>query len=236
MQQTQQRPREDWADDQFVATWLDRQNERGAERARQFVIVRSFVPKHPEEPFRYLNVGSGDGRLDDVLLERFTAAAATLLDGSPLMLERAMERLQRFGSRVTAVRGDLSSPSWREAVEAPFDLVVSTIAVHNLADPARIRRLYAEIYDVVAEGGFFMNFDYVRVPSPRVRELVAWASGDPEAGYLSRSTGGQASGSLDEQLGWLREAGFAPVDCFWKEFQATLFGGFKGAFRVPSRG
>jgi tRNA (cmo5U34)-methyltransferase len=108
--------------------------------------------------------------------------------------------------------------------------------VHNLADPGRIRKLSAEIYDVVADGGFFMNFDYVRAPSPRVRELVNWASGDPEAGYLSRSTGGQASGSLDEQLGWLREAGFAPVDCFWKEFQATLFGGFKGSSPLPARG
>lgn len=236
MQQTQSRPREDWADDRFVATWLDRQNDRGAERARQFVVVRSFVPRYPDESFRYLNVGAGDGRLDEVLLERFTAAKATLIDGSHLMVERAMERLQRFGPRASAVRGDLASPAWTEALEPPFDLVVSTIAVHNLADPGRIRKLYAEIYDVVADGGFFMNFDYVRAPSLRVRELVNWASGDPEAGYLSRSTGGQASGSLDEQLGWLREAGFAPVDCFWKEFQATLFGGFKGKSPLPARG
>ncbi len=32
----------------------------------------------------------------------------------------------------------------------------------------------------------------------------------------------------------MREAGFSLVDCFWKEFDTTLFGGFKGAARVPT--
>ena len=232
--EVRQRPRENWADDHFVADWIEKQGDRAAERAHQFGIVRSFVPRQPAEPFRYLNVGAGDGRLDEVLLQRFTAARATLLDGSPLMVKRAEERLRRFGERVTVVRGELATPAWRDAVPGPFDLVVSTIALHNLADPVRIRKVYAEVFEVVSDGGFFMNFDYVRAASPGARQIVLWASGDPEGGYLSRSTGGQTSGTLDEQLGWLREAGFAAVDCFWKEFQAALFGGFRGSPNVPA--
>jgi len=37
---------------------------------------------------------------------------------------------------------------------------------------------------------------------------------------------------MQEQMGWLRDAGFSPVDCFWKEFRLAIFGGFKGQVRV----
>jgi hypothetical protein len=40
------------------------------------------------------------------------------------------------------------------------------------------------------------------------------------------------AGTVEEQLAWLREAGFGPVDCFWKEFRLAIFGGFKGQVRV----
>jgi SAM-dependent methyltransferase len=32
---------------------------------------------------------------------------------------------------------------------------------------------------------------------------------------------------LDEQLGWLRAAGFSDVRCFWKDEKRAVFGGFK---------
>jgi hypothetical protein len=40
-------------------------------------------------------------------------------------------------------------------------------------------------------------------------------------------------GSVDEHLAWLREAGYSPVDCFWREFRIALFGGFRGDVQVP---
>lgn len=33
--------------------------------------------------------------------------------------------------------------------------------------------------------------------------------------------------SLEEQLCWLREAGFVEVDCFWKEMRHAIIGGFR---------
>lgn len=225
--------REDWTDDRFVAQWLDRQGGRTDERMGQFTLIRSLVPRPPEERFRYLDVGAGDGWLDEVILTRFTRAEATLVDGSPLMGERARQRLGQFGDRVRVVRGDLSSPSWAEAVDGPFDLAVSSIAIHNLRDPVRIRTLYAEIFQLMGPGGFFMNLDYVRPVSPALRGMVRVAGTDPDVRLLSSSTGGGSSGTLEEQLVWLREAGFAPVDCFCKEFQAALFGGFRGEISLP---
>jgi SAM-dependent methyltransferase len=231
--QTRSRGRENWADDHYVAEWLDRQHDRTQERERQFAMVRSLIPRDPDEEFRYLDIGCGDGWLDYFILARFPRAQAVLADGSPLMLERAEERLKAHAGRVTTARVDLASPDWATAIPTPIDVAVSTIAIHNLRDPLRIRTLYAEIYGLLSDGGFFVNLDYVRAAMPVLRDLARRAAADPDASYIARSTSSGNPGTIDEQLVWLREAGFTATECFWKEFNAALFGGFKGSVRIP---
>jgi tRNA (cmo5U34)-methyltransferase len=231
----EQRPREDWFDRAFAENWLAEQHGRSDERTAHFLIIRSAIPRQPDEVFRYLNLGAGDGWLDEIILSRFTRAEATLLDGSDVMVEKARERVQPFGDRVSVVQGDLSTASWQQAVRPPYDLVVSSIAIHNLFDADLVRALYAQVFEVVGEGGMFMNLDYMRAVSPLTMKLARWAGSDPEVTYTRRRAGGGGGsrGSLEEQLIWLRDAGFSPVDCLWKEFHTALIAGLKGAVQVP---
>ena len=199
-----------------------------------------------------MDIGGGDGWLAEVLLDRFTAAEVTVFDQSDVMLDRAMKRLERFGRRAKAVQGDLRVSEWSGGLAPRYDVVVSTIAIHNLGDPPRIRTLYGEIATIVADGGCFLLYDYTRASDPLVQQMARWAATDPDHGFDERtprraarrerdSTGNQEHrgtplaqrGTLEEQLGWFREAGFAPVECFWKQFQAALIGGFKDAAAVP---
>lgn len=226
------RPREDWSDEEFITYWIERQEERHAERDRQFAMIRAIVPYATDEAFRYLNVGSGPGALDAVLLERFTQAQAVLSDNAEGMLKHAHKVLAAYGSRASFVRSDFSSPDWVQTVQGPFDLVVSSIAIHNLRDPRRIRALYAEIFGLLGDGGMFMNMDYIRAASASLGPLAERAVKDPDAGFLVGRGGKNMPGTSDEQLSWLREAGFQPVECFWKELRISLFGGFKNG--VPA--
>lgn len=227
------RPRENWADEAYVSYWLERESTRPRDRVRDFRIVRALLPRRQDEAFRYMNIGCGDGPLDEVLLDAFGSARATLVDGSDTMLNGARERLKRFGDRVDYVRVDLLSPDWVKELNGPFDAAVSTIAIHNLRTYNRVRDLYAELFTVMADGGLFLNFDYVRPNSPALRPLPAWTSRDPDVGYIGRASGFNGPGTLDEHLIWLRAAGFTAVDCFFKEFGAAAYGGFKGAVRIP---
>src|SRR5205823_4424863 len=129
-------------DEEFVGEWIDQQDTRMGERRRQFLAVRALIPKTPDEPFRYLNVGAGPGHLDEILLERFQGAEAVLQDGSMAMLGAARKRLDRFEGRAEYVQANLETSDWTQAVKGPFDAVVSTIAIHNLREPRRIRELY----------------------------------------------------------------------------------------------
>jgi tRNA (cmo5U34)-methyltransferase len=241
--QLQREHHEDWFDDQFVEGWIEEQGARKTERERQFARIAALVPRHHDEPFRYLNVGAGPGPLDALLLSRFPRAEATLLDGSPVMLEHARAELATFEGRASFVQANLAESDWAAGL-GPFDLAVSSIAIHNLRESRLVRTLYADVFDLLAEGGFFMNLDYVRMASTTLGPLGAWAAQDADAGFLRvgggggrapvrRGGGGGAAGTVEENLVWLREAGFAPVDCFWREFRVALFGGFKGEVHVP---
>jgi tRNA (cmo5U34)-methyltransferase len=228
-----QRPREDWFDEGFVSYWIDEQAARANERQRQFVRIRALVPKLPEQQFRYINLGAGPGHLDEVLLAHFPNAQATLLDGSPGMLQAASERLKRFESRAEYVQADLATPDWTRSVAGPFDIAVSSIALHNLRQPSRIRQLYAEVCELITPGGAFINLDYVRLGRVALTPLAALAAKDPDAQFTGARGGGGGPGTVEEQLGWLREAGFACAECFWKEWQVAILAGFRDPIQIP---
>jgi tRNA (cmo5U34)-methyltransferase len=225
---------EDWFDERWVAHWIDRQQARAAQRNRQFGLLRAMLPFATDRAFTYMNVGSGPGTFDDLVLQRYPRARAVLVDVSPLMLERARQRLGQFAERTAYVQADFSSREWTSALE-PEDVhaAVSCIAIHNLREPALIRALYADIHALLAEGGVFVNLDYVRMPAATLQPVARWAASDPEGGFMPAGGGSNMPGTADEQVGWVREAGFTAADCFYKEFRVALFGGCKGVPRVP---
>lgn len=227
-------PQEDWNDEDYVARWLERQQEHTAERQRQFAIVRAVIPKLPEQEFRYLNLGAGPGNLDEVLLEHFPGANAIIADSSLAMLGVARQRLARFGNRVEYVNANLSTPDWTGALAGPYDYVVSTLAIHHLGDPRRIRELYGEVYRLLGHGGTFLNLDLMRPARPSLAPLSAWAAKDPEAGLFEQGGGAALPGSLLEHLGWLGEAGFNCVDVYWKDLSTALICGIRDHLHMPA--
>lgn len=224
--------RENWHDDEFAQKWIDGQAARETERRAQFVKIRAVIPKNPDQEFSYVNIGAGAGHLDEILLEHFKGAQATLVDVSLAMLEASRERLKRFGDRVEYVQADLATPDWAAAVGGPFDVAVSSIAIHNLRDPERIRAVYAETFKILGHGGMFLNLDYMKPGAESLGDLTAWAAKDPEAGFYGRG-GARHPGTVAEQLGWLTEAGFPIVDVLWKDLRAALLCGVRDHLHLP---
>ena len=224
----------DWHDEDFVQQWLERQAERAPERRRQFVALRAFIPKSPEQEFRYLNLGAGPGNLDVVLLQHFPGANAVVLDGSLAMLAAARKELATFGERVEYIQADLSTSDWTGAVAGPFDFVVSTRTVHHLGAPKRIRELYREVRELTGHGGTFLNLDYVRPARAELARLSEWITRDEEAGFSGPPHDvADLPGTLQEHLGWLNEAGFGTVEVYWKQMDLALLCGINGHLHMP---
>ena len=217
----------DWSDETFVADWISRQEAHAAERRPLFAKIRALIPRKPDEPFRYADLGAGNGALDELILDRFTGAQAVLVDGSQPMLAHAQQRLARFDGRAAYVLSDLSNPAWSQGVGGPFDVVVAARAVHHVGSADRIRAFFGEVLGMLGPGALFINLDYVRLADHSFQQLGTWAGEDPDARFQITVPHMELPASVEDQLRWLREAGFAAAECVYREFQTVIVVGIR---------
>jgi tRNA (cmo5U34)-methyltransferase len=188
--------------------------DRIPHRTEGETVLLELVPERVE---RVLDLGCGDGRLLALVLEARPGAGGVAVDFSPPMLERAKQRFAGL-PEVELREHDLADPLPDLGY---FDLVVSSLAIHHLEDP-RKRELYAEVFRALAPGGRFSNLEHVSSPTPALhREYLELARvpEDPSNRLLD----------VETQLRWLRELGFADVDCFWKWRELALLSGGRPA-------
>jgi tRNA (cmo5U34)-methyltransferase len=173
----------------------------------------------PRPTRRFLDLGSGDGRLLALVRLACPGARAVAVDFSDTMLDRLRARFSN-DSMVDVLAHDLNEtlPDFG----GPFDAIVSSFAVHHLTH-RRKRALYQEIFGLLTAGGVWCNLEHVASPT-----------GSLHADFLTRigfttETEDPSNKLLDveSQLGWLREIGFADVDCHWKWRELALLAGRK---------
>lgn len=182
---------------------------------------------------RILDLGSGTGLLAALILGRLPEARLTLLDISEAMLAHARARFAGSPVRVEIRVGDQITTD----LGGPWDAIVSALSIHHLPHDEK-RRLYARAYDALAPGGIFVNADNVTAEDPAVQaqNRAAWiaairASGIDEAELAAamERTKVDILAPLNPQLEWLREAGFAEVDCTYKWRHFAVFSGRRPA-------
>lgn len=177
----------------------------------------------PEQVARFLDLGTGAGRLLALVRSHHPDAEAIGLDSSEPMLSRAKERFD--GDPLIELREhDLRTPLIETGTA---DVVVSGLAIHHLEDE-RKRELFGEIHALLAPGGVFANLDLVRSASPGLHERFRREIGRTEDDPTDRLAG------LAEQMSWLRGAGFAEVDCHFKWLELALMVAVKEGERLAA--
>jgi SAM-dependent methyltransferase len=237
-------PAEVWKQRDVAAAFLGERSLLIPDRKRQMEVVLRVLHFAPREVRRILDLGAGDAIVLATLLEAFPDSQGVAVDFSPLMLEQARDRLARFGGRSRTVEADLGTPAWKANLAGPFDAVVSGFAIHHLTD-ARKRSLYLEIYELLPEGGVFLNCEHVASATPRLEQMFDDAMTEHlferrrEQGedvtleqvrreFMERpDRTANILAPVEDQCRWLRDIGFLDVDCFWKYFELAIFGGFR---------
>jgi tRNA (cmo5U34)-methyltransferase len=178
-----------------------------------------------------LDLGGGTGALSAVVLEGLPQVRVTVLDVDVDMLAEARRRLTKFGDRVEFTEG-----SFLEQLPGA-DAVVASLALHHVHDLAQKTELYRAIHSALTPGGAFLNLDAAVSEDPRVRALVfdRWAAqmgnhgiSDAEArAHFSAWADEDRYFPLDAELGALRQAGFAEVECFWRGAASAICCGLR---------
>jgi tRNA (cmo5U34)-methyltransferase len=135
---------------------------------------------------RVLELGTGTGETAVRVRASHPDAGWVGIDSSEAMLARARERLPGADLRLQRLEDELP--------EGPFDLVVSALAVHHL-DGAGKRDLFSRVARVLQPDGRFVLADVVVPAEGREGPIfIDWEMDLPD--------------SVEDQLAWLREAGF----------------------------
>jgi tRNA (cmo5U34)-methyltransferase len=133
-----------------------------------------------------LELGIGTGETARRVRAVHPRARLTAIDSSPEMLDRARSDFPEADLRVARLEDALP--------EGPFDLVYSALVVHHL-DGVGKRELFRRVAAALRTGGVFVFADVVVPEDPRDQQT-------PIDGEYDRPD------RLDDQLEWLREAGF----------------------------
>lgn len=181
-------------------------------------------------PLRILDLGAGTGLLSERVLARAPDARITVLDRSSDMLARARERIASRSPEVVVADFDAAPP----AGEA-FDVVVSALAIHHLDDAAK-RALFARIHAALTPGGLFVNAEQIQGRDAAEQALFesmhldgarALGSSETEIAEAVDRMRIDRCATLDTQLGWLTEAGFARVGAYFHWFRFAVYAGWK---------
>ena len=133
-----------------------------------------------------LELGAGTGETALRVRAVHPGAAWVGIDSSEPMLARARERLPDADLRLQRLEDELPA--------GPFDLVVSSLAVHHL-DGAGKRKLFTRVADVLRPGGHFVLGDVVVPPAGQEGPI-----------HIDRVM--DLPDTVEDQLAWLRAAGF----------------------------
>lgn len=230
----------------WVRRWERMQERYLMRRPERFGVMAAVIAATQGTSPSILDLGCGPGSLSARLLEALPGARAVGIDYDPAMLCLAEKRLAVFAGRARVLRVDLRDAAWSDAVEGPFNAVVSATSLHWLK-PEDLAGLYRAVARLLAPGGVFMNADHVAAESPavqglwtenraRMREAQAPRDADDWNGFwleyakalgadLAALHGGihgwEGEGLEDGlPLSWhfdaLRDAGLVSPECFWR--------------------
>jgi tRNA (cmo5U34)-methyltransferase len=217
---------EQWNEATFARQWAE-ENIDNPSRARVIALLIKIMKDYLESTGvlpRILDVGCGHGVIAAHILDELPDATLVGVDGSAPMLAMAQERLSSFGSRTVLRQADFETMTPADLAGGPFGVAFAGQAIHNCSDEGKQRTL-ASCHEVMAEGGLFMLYDRIKLVTPALFPVyrsiwdttgVDFGGQQNEGATLAEHEGtrilrGDRPGSLEQNVLWLREAGFREV-------------------------
>ena len=185
----------------FSKEWAEK-FEPTAPRMKLFETILKQIKKAGFTTSPVLELGIGPGFLASYLLDRLPQIYYEGLDYSKPMLEIAKKRMEEHRKRVDFNRADLINEEWGKKIRRRPDVIVSTWALHDLFEKKNILNVYQTSYEILPEGGLFLNGDFIKPEE---------SNHDYEGGRIKPS----------EHLELLRKVGFLDPECL-EEFEKSV--------------
>ncbi|HXX80049.1 MAG TPA: class I SAM-dependent methyltransferase [Thermodesulfovibrionales bacterium] len=198
-----------------------------------FAAALDVVPFGQDDPLSVLDLGAGTGLFSHHVFTRFSRATFVLCDVAEKMLDIARERFKAQDKQFEYVVRDYRDIEG----EWSYDLVISSMSIHHLSDHEK-KILFGKVFRILREPGIFVNVDQIKGDTPYLEQLywTWWLAKIRRAGAsekqikagVERRHAYDKDTCLEDQLGWLKNAGFETVDCVYKNYSLGVFFAMKG--------
>jgi tRNA (cmo5U34)-methyltransferase len=225
-----------WKSETIAQDWAAESPHRQRTHGGQWQFVAALLPFGEQDSFTFLDLGAGSGAMSQAILTRFPGSNGILADFSAEMMGAGELEMRRYAGRFRYVEFDMSGGDWPATIPSALDAVVTSLCVHHLPDD-RKQGLFAEILRHLVPGGWYLNYDPVRTDDPIVATTWQRVADqlDPQAAdkRQHRTPEEQARYEnharylipLDQQLEYLRSAGFQGIDVYYKRLDYVIYGG-----------
>lgn len=204
-----------------ISEKYDKQRKQLIPCFNDFYYLPLSVMDCKKESPKVLDIGAGTGLFSSIVLEKYPNARITLIDLSDKMLKVAKKRFSDH-SDFKYIVADYTKYEFDDK----FDIIISALSIHHLSADDK-ETLYKKAYNMLSDGGVFINADQVLSPSPEIEKLHSelWKH-EVEKSGLSRDAIKQVyerisydnPSTLAEQLKWLNKAGFKDADSIYKYY------------------
>jgi len=167
-----------------------------------------------------LELGCGTGNLSVLLHEAFPKARLRLIDVSGESLDVGRTRLK--AGEIEFEQQDFRKLTYSIGT---FDLIVSSIAIHHLVSSEK-QNLFRQCHGWLTSDGIFCFADQCAGATVDLydRHIHNWKEASFNAGsshdewnmWMRHQAEHDHHDTLGDQMEWLRQAGFAVVDCPWR--------------------
>lgn len=182
-----------------------------------------------EAVLKAIDLGCGTGVLSYILLKNFTNSTVVAYDLAENMLKVCKSNLAGYGDRLTLKQSDFGDGHIGEG----YDIILSGLSIHHLDTEGKMR-LYDRIYKALKPGGVFINREIVLGATAYLTEQYhqLWCefirgNGEDEQKWFSQYLDEDIPASVEDQLDWLKHAGFEDTGCHWRYLNFAIFGGRK---------
>ena len=236
---------ESWKTENLAETYLEGVRSAIPFAGDQLEIILRIIKFFKPDLASFMDLGCGDGVLGKALFSNWPNSKGIFIDYSGPMIKAARIKCQEYQNQATFIVQDFGNENWLEPVSdnLPVDVVVSGFSIHHQNDSSK-QRIYKDIFHrILKPGGIFLNLDQVKSPTPEIEHIFNEFFMDNMKKFqrnnrinisietieveFYKDKKVNILAPVEEQCEWLRKIGFEQVDCFFKAFELSIFGGIK---------
>ncbi len=194
------------------------------EQMHKLVVDSLDFPKNAK--IKVLDLGIGTGHTSLMILKKFPNAEIHGHDIAENMLNQARVRLKKYSSRVKIFQGNISKAKFKEK----YDAVVSVLCIHHLNAKEK-KAQFKKIYNLLNRPGVFAIGDIVKFDTTEEtkakeeewKEILLKNLGPKKAKYYFENyLEEDIPDSTNNQLKWLKNAGFNEVNCVFEHINYAV--------------